>query len=289
MRPSPVRLLVVAALVASGVVLTTGTAGAAGPAVATSVGLNAEASCDDADLDLGLVTGTVDTETGLATNLAGEVLNEFSQPSGLDDENGIFDGYGISASGDPGTVIGSYASIGVAPLTAASAAEWFVLYQCGPVGTNVVLYSCFGDLGTCPTTAIEGAEAMFAPSVDDTTPDPGQTITVSADCAYPLGGALLLDGDTSLGGDSTETVDGAFSIELTVPSTVAPGTELTVQVDCGVEGQAILTADLPIAVAGEVETTTSSTEATTTIVSFPPQCVCAPPAPPQPEPPDFTG
>jgi hypothetical protein len=280
----PIRLLVIAAVVASAFTLTAGPASAAGPAVATSVALSADADCTVADLDIGLVTGTVDTETGLSTNLAGDVLDEFSQNSNLDDRDEVFMGYGIDASGDPGTIIGSYASIGAAPLTAASAAEWFVLYQCGAVGENLVLYSCFGDLGTCPTTASEGAVAALAASVDDTTPEPGQTITVTADCPYPLGGSLLLDGADALDGDSTEVVDGAFSIELTVPADTAPGTELTVQVDCGIDGQTILTTDLAVVV-GEAAATTTTTGPTTTSVSPP----APPPAAPQPAPADFTG
>src|SRR5690606_27737758 len=49
------RLAVLAAIAASALVLPADPSGAAGPAVATSVALSANASCDDASLDLGLV------------------------------------------------------------------------------------------------------------------------------------------------------------------------------------------------------------------------------------------
>lgn len=279
MRNALIRIVAAGALAAGMLAVAQGPAAAAGPAVATSVALNANASCANASLDLGVVTGDIDTETGLATALDGEVMDEWSQDSNLDNFNGVSLGYTIWATADPGTVIGSYASIGVAPLSPDTAAEWFVLYQCGAVGENTVLYTCYGDLGTCPTTAAEGAAAALDVRVDDPTPDPGQTITVTADCAYPLGGALLRDGDSVLDGDSADVVDGSFSIELTVPETVTPGTELTIQVDCGLDGSTILTTDVPIVVAGQVtgSTTTSTTEPVAT------------PAPVQPATPSFTG
>ena len=251
---SPLRRSLAAAAVAgAALAFATAPADAGGPAIATSVELNADADCEDASLDIGMDMGTIDTEIGHSSLLDGTVMEEFSNSSGFSDSEEVFEGYGIDADGDlteDGTVIGTYASIGLAPLTAATAAEWFVLYQCSEAGENLVLYSCFGDLGDCPATADVAEPLVLAPAVDDDAPDPGQTITATADCPYSLGGALLFDGDTSLGGDSAEVVDGSFTVELTVPADIAPGTELTVRFDCGEDLNTILSASLPVTVAG---------------------------------------
>ena len=146
-----------------------------------------------------------------------------------------------------------------------------MLYRCGSAGENTILTTCFGDYGTCPRTAAEGLAEGFSATVDDDTPDPGQTITVSAEgCRLPLGGALLLDGDTSLDGDSVAPApDGTFEVDLTVPADTPPGTELTVRVDCGFEGETVSSLGTPVTVGGATPTTptTSTTSAPTTTVA----------------------
>ena len=167
-------------LTAGGVAVGAGPAVAAENIIATSVALSPDgADCTAADLDIGMDATATDTETGLVTNLAGEVLGEFEQAGDWDGFDGVEEGYGpaISPAQAEGTVIGSYASIGTAPLSSSSAAEWFVLYRCSNVGASVVLYSCFGDLGTCPTTAEEGAAAAFGGTVSPTEVEPGGTLT----------------------------------------------------------------------------------------------------------------
>src|SRR4051794_15619594 len=262
MRRLLVSTVAILALVAGAVVATALPAGAATNITATSVALADGADCSDASLDLGMVSGTIDTETGAATNAAGDVLQDFSQNSSLSDTDGVVDGYGISLSADQvdGTLIGSYASIGTAPLSAATAAEWFVLYRCGTDGTNIVVSTCFGDLGSCPQTAAEALANAFGADLEPNVVDPGGAFTVAGvGCFDQLAGAVLFDGGTALGvGDTVgPTPDGSFSIPLVVPATVDPGTALTVQVDCGSEeGGVDFSVDLPLQVRAAATPTT---------------------------------
>ena len=182
-------------LLAGGVAVGAGPASAAENIVATSVALSPDgADYAAADLDIGMDATATDTETGLVSNLAGEILGEFEGPGDWDGFDGVAEGYGqsISPAQAEGTVVGSYASIG-RPLSSNCPVEWFVLYRCSNSGANVVLLSCFGDLGTCPTTAEEGAAAAFGATVFPTEVEPGGTLTVAGEgCVYPLAGAVLL-------------------------------------------------------------------------------------------------
>ena len=99
MRRLLVSSVAILALVAGAVVATALPAGAATNVTATSVALADGSDCADASLDLGMVSGTVDTETGAATNAAGDILEDFSQTSGLSDIDGVVDGYGIGIDG----------------------------------------------------------------------------------------------------------------------------------------------------------------------------------------------
>ena len=231
-------------------------------------GAGRETTCSDASLAIGMDATTASVNTGTTTNLGGE-LHTFSQPSTFSGFSGVFPDYGMPV-GSPqplGTIIGSYATVGSATPTASDTAEWFLLYQCGDTtADSVVLFSCFGDYGTCPKTATEGVATLFHGAVDDTTPDPGQTITATGSgCFYPLGGALLMNGSTSLGGDSIATnPDGTYSISLTVPPGTAPGTALTVHFDCGNDGQSILSDTVDLTVAAPATTTTTVGTTTST-------------------------
>ncbi len=242
---------------AGGVAVGAGSASAAENIIATSVALSPTgADCTAAGLDIGMDATATDTETGLVTNLAGEVLGEFEQAGDWDGFDGVEAGFGPAISPDQaeGTVIGSYASIGTAPLSSSSAVEWFVLYRCSNSGENVVLQTCFGDLGTCPTTAEEGAAAAFGATVSPTEVQPGGTLTVEGEgCVYPLAGAVLLRDGTGIGvGDVVEpNADGSFEIELVVPADLSAG-PLTVQVDCGFDGQTVLSDTVEVEVLGAV-------------------------------------
>jgi hypothetical protein len=263
-------LATVAALVASVAVVLASPAGANTNITATSVALNEGAGCTtDADLDLGLNAVTVDAEFGLVTNLGGPIGGFDPQGSSFSGFDGVYTGYGQPIEDDQieGTIIGTYAWVGTEPPTSADTAEWFILYRCNDAdGASEVLYSCFGDFGTCPQTAASAVALLFNGTVDDTTPDPGQTITVSAEgCFYPLGGAVLLRDGTGLGGDSVEPdPDGTFSIELTVPADVPPGTPLVAQIDCGNDGATVLSVDVDLTVADDASTTTTTAAPATT-------------------------
>jgi hypothetical protein len=253
-----VPLLTLGVLIATGVGLVASPATASSLVTATSVAPTATASCSYAGLDLGIAAGAVTAEFGLVTTMSGQIGGFDPKNTGLAGFDGLYEDFTLSIPAQlEGTIIGSYAWVGTDPPTAADTAEWFVLYRCSDSGANEVLDTCFGDYGTCPQTAAEAAEALFAATVDDTTPEPGQTITVTAEsCFYPLGGALLLDGATSLGGDTTPTAaDGTFQIPLTVPADIARGTALTVRVDCGFDGETVLTVTVPVTVASLATTT----------------------------------
>ena len=169
-------------------------ASAAANITATSVALNSGAGCDNADLDIGMVSDTVDNETGLITNAAGETLGSSTTATSFSGYDGVYEGYGqpVSPTQADGTIIGSYATIGTTPLTPDSAVEWFVLYRCG-TGGNTVLLTCYGDLGTCPQTAVEAL--LRDPRRDPSSPstvDPGGSFTVNGEgCFDELAGAVL--------------------------------------------------------------------------------------------------
>lgn len=246
------------ALVLGTMSLTTSPASAAEGLVATSVALSASSDCEGGHLDLGMaVDVATNIETGVATTLTGEIAS-FSQANDWEGFEGVYDGYGIPFDeGQPdGTLVGSYASVWADELDASSAIEWFVLYRCSETGDNVVMLTCYGDLGTCPQTAQEGEAAAFGATASPTELAAGEVITIEGvGCFYPLAGAVLLRGDAGLGvGDVVEpATDGSFTIELVVPSELSPGA-LSVQVDCGFEGETVLTETLSAEVVGPVVT-----------------------------------
>lgn len=135
-------------------------------ATAQGVALNAGASCTNADLDLTLTTVGAERELGLATNVSGQTLRTFEQATPfLGTFSGTFVDYQISPLVPPqpaGTLIGSYAYVGTTPPTAATTAEFFVLYNCS---TRQVLLSCFGPYGTCPQTAAQAKATIPIPTL----------------------------------------------------------------------------------------------------------------------------
>lgn len=272
MKRTIVRLLTPVALVvgfiASGAVPAAANASITATSVAPSV---SGTNCSNASLDLGMESTSVTMETGLVTNSAGEELHSFAQGSGFSGFSGVFSGYGMPFDDvqPTGTIIAAYATIGAATPTptAADTAEWYLLYRCGStMADSVVLMSCFGDYGTCPKTAQEGLATLFAGTVSDTTPRAGDVITAHGEgCFYPLGGAVLLNGATGVGGDTVApNADGTFDISLTVPADTAPGSELTARIDCGYEGQTVLSNTVTVRVGGESATTTTAPSTTTT-------------------------
>jgi hypothetical protein len=97
-------------------------------------------------------------EFGRITNLAGTVLGSYDQASPL--TGGSFNGtwrQDIGILQPPNTLIGSYGGAGDNPPSRANTVEFFILYNCT---TRQVLYSCSGNLGTCPATAAQGLERI---------------------------------------------------------------------------------------------------------------------------------
>jgi hypothetical protein len=224
------------------VVTWTSNAQAASVATATSVGLSATASCSDADLDLGITSGDVDRELGTATNAASTTLAMFEQDStGIDGYDGVFPGYSINldVAQPDGTIIGSYAYLGTTPPTAQTTAEWFVLYRCGNEGDNQVLFSCFGDYGTCPRTAPQALDQMLRLTPSTVTPAPGAVVAAIGSGCPPVVGrvaavSLLRDG-ALLTSDYpiTPADDGTFDATVTVPADLADGAALVLRAVCG--------------------------------------------------------
>lgn len=138
-------------------------------ATAQGVALNVNASCTKADLDLTLTTVGALREFGLATNVSGQLTPPFEQATPfLGTFSGTFVDYQIPDPGNPmppqppNTLIGSYAYVGTTPPTAATTAEFFVLYNCS---TRQVVLSCFGPYGTCPQTAAQAKAEIPIPTL----------------------------------------------------------------------------------------------------------------------------
>jgi hypothetical protein len=230
---------------------------AAAQATATSVALTTGDDCGTADLDLGIVSGDIDREYGLATNAAGVTLGQFEEASqNIDGFDGVFEGYGVGVSPEQldGTIIGSYAYLGTTPPTTATNAEWFVLYRCGLHGDNQVLYSCFGDYGTCPRTAPQGLAALLGVTVSTTTPAPGETVVVTATgCTPDIGSvaavSLLRDGRLVTGvSPITPNLDGGFQVPVSIPADVPADGALVVRTVCGDGDVVVATADIELTV-----------------------------------------
>lgn len=106
-------------------------------------------------------TQTPAREFGRITIPSGTVIGNYDQPSPL--LGGSFNGtwtQPITLPQPPNTLIGSYGGAGDNPPTTAHTAEFFVLYNCT---TRQVLYSCSGNLGSCPTTAIQALLRISEP------------------------------------------------------------------------------------------------------------------------------
>ena len=124
-------------------------------------------------------------EFGRITNVTGTVIGSYDQPSPL--TGGSFNGtwtQPITLPQPPNTLIASYGGAGDNPPTTANTAEFFVLYNCT---TRQVLYRCTGNLGGCPTTALQGL-ARISEAIPTSSPASAAAMLL----ALLASGALLL-------------------------------------------------------------------------------------------------
>ena len=162
---------------------------AAEPIDALGVTLPGSASCEFGDVDVEYAASGVDRQAVQFTAEDGAVLDRFETPAFQPDYVGVE--HILTAVGaEPGTSqvvpaagtrLGVYVQIGAGAPSAASTAEFFVLYRCTPEGnddggTNEVLETCVGDYGTCPRTAEEALGAGAQQPTQPTQPRPGQAV-----------------------------------------------------------------------------------------------------------------
>lgn len=265
-------------------------AGSLNVVTATAVGLGPQSTCG-----IGTNLSIEGTATGGAG--AGDAQERGTASTLFDDEAGSFvqdsSGYGpgdfaytygvpLDAVQPDGTIIALHAAVGDLSGDPQTFAEWFVLYRCASdAGDSELLYSCFGSLGTCPATAAAAQDALFGVEVSDANPDPGETITaVGGECLGDAGSLRLVEGAEVLDEADGLPVDagGTIVADLTVPSSIAPGTELEVIGECYSEDALIADDVVPLTVAGEAPTTTAAPTTTTAPPATPARPVAQAPA-----------
>lgn len=215
-------IAITAVLVASGVIATP--AAAAETVTAEGVALSADASCSNANLDLTFTSSDVDREAGKSSIVDGSEFSVFEQDSGLDDfDSETYFGYGIGLAPQPtGTVVGSYAYLGDTPPTAAGTAEFFVLYRCYDLEPNSVLFTCFGDFGSCPSTAREANTPRLSGPAEAA---PGTQVEITGVGCYdtipfdgPAGTYVVSSGETVVASGTFGNADGyLLSLSFTMP------------------------------------------------------------------------
>jgi hypothetical protein len=190
-------LAAVFALVVGVGVFTSIPASAAGPIDAQGVVLAPSASCAYGDVDITYAAASVSDASVAFTSEDGAVLDAYAGAAYQSDYVGTE--HVITEADDPvapGTVVAVYVWVGAAPPSAATTAEFFVLYRCDAQGNadggqNQVLDTCFGDYGSCPQTAQEAltpettTTSTRSPAVPDPTLDEGPTSPIPSGLAIP--------------------------------------------------------------------------------------------------------
>ncbi|MFN8040762.1 MAG: hypothetical protein U0Q07_16230 [Acidimicrobiales bacterium] len=160
------------------------------PAMASSVvqpfgiALSISADCAQGDVEITYNANGVNRQAVTSTSQDGTVLDAYESAAYKPVYEGseyILTGPNAIRPGLPqprpvpaaGTAIGVYVTLGDTPPTTTNA-EFFLLYRCDTNrndrgGNNVVLLTCVGDLGMCPTTAQE-ALAQGLPTTGAVTP-----------------------------------------------------------------------------------------------------------------------
>lgn len=136
---------------------------------ANGVALAASASCAYGDVEIAYDASSVDQQAVTFTSTGGAVLQDRTtkayQASFGGTERVLAEATAPPAAG---TVVAVHVVVGSAPLTGSTAAEFTVAYRCDTTGNkgggnNVVLWSCFGDLGACPRDADEALATAATP------------------------------------------------------------------------------------------------------------------------------
>jgi hypothetical protein len=175
--------LVIGAITASGVVATP--AGASSVVEAEGITLDISATCQQGNVNITYEAHGVQRQIVTFTAEDGTVLDLFDTPAYQPDYVGteyILTKAGSQRGGgqpvpDAGTILGVYVNLGESPPVATNG-EFFLLYRCDSRrndrgGDNVVLQTCTGDLGTCPTTAAEALAPATTTTSTSTAPPPG--------------------------------------------------------------------------------------------------------------------
>ena len=129
-----------------------------------------------------------------------------------------------------------------------------MLYRCDSGGDNQIMYTCFGDYGTCPRTAAQGLSALLGVTVSTSSPAPGQAVIVTATgCTADLGSvaAVSLLRDNALLASVfpiTPNPDGSFQVPVTVPGDVPADTALVMRTVCGDGDVVVASADIALTV-----------------------------------------
>jgi hypothetical protein len=196
-------VLLVAGLLASSSVLGLGPgagtpAGAAVPIDAQGVALAPTATCTYGDIDITYAARAVDQQTVTFTVAGGAVLQDRTSKAYKPDYQGTEHILATGSGAPPpaGTVLAVHVVVGAAPFSASTAVEFIVAYRCDGTanqlgGHNQVVWTCFGDLGACPTTADQAQAAAAVPGAVPGAASPPASAYAAPPPATPVSGQFL--------------------------------------------------------------------------------------------------
>ncbi len=149
---------------------------------AQGAAMSPSANCTYGDIQVTYDAADVAQQMVTFTSEDGATLDSFETNAYQQTYSGLE--YILSETTTPaaaGTRLGVHVVIGTAPISETSAAEFFVLYRCDGNsneygGANEQLYTCYGDYGSCPATAVEAIAMMQSTT---TTAAPASTSTTT--------------------------------------------------------------------------------------------------------------
>ena len=144
--------------------------------------MSPSANCTYGDIEVTYDASDVARQAVTFTSEDGTTLDSFETNAYQQTYSGLE--YILSETATPaaaGTRLGVHVVIGTTPPQAATSAEFFVLYRCDGManeygGANEQLYTCYGDYGSCPATAVEAIAMMQSTT---TTAAPASTSTTT--------------------------------------------------------------------------------------------------------------